>query len=300
MGLQVWLPLTKDLRNQGLSNISIVNEGATKTTNGKVGDCYNLTGGPITLSNIPNPQNISISFWFKRTATTNTRQFFFTAWEGITCELGTDNYVICSVKSNNSQVGVCRSTSAFTVDSGWTHLTYTFQNSVGTKLYLNGTLVSSASLTTPISWNTTVGKLGQYSTFASASVLMNDFRIYDETLSATDIHKIASGLTCHYPLTNEGFGGTNLLLGTSLEPSEFGQIVASFSKDWAHPVCTYNGHNYFHSFSDGIDTITLGSAGNVGIAFTRKASDIKLDSNSNYTNKYRYLCFYLSPLYLIL
>lgn len=37
MALQVWLPLTKDLRNQGLAQVSVTNNGATYTPESKLG-----------------------------------------------------------------------------------------------------------------------------------------------------------------------------------------------------------------------------------------------------------------------
>ena len=40
MSLQVWLPLNGDLHNQGLSNINVINSGATIDHNGKIGKCY--------------------------------------------------------------------------------------------------------------------------------------------------------------------------------------------------------------------------------------------------------------------
>lgn len=43
MALQVWLPLTRDLSNQGLANVTITNNGATFNSNGKLGGCYYFT-----------------------------------------------------------------------------------------------------------------------------------------------------------------------------------------------------------------------------------------------------------------
>ena len=44
MSLQVWLPLNGDLHNYGLSNINIINNGATIDNNGKIGKCYSFDG----------------------------------------------------------------------------------------------------------------------------------------------------------------------------------------------------------------------------------------------------------------
>ena len=43
MSLQVWLPLTKDLRNQGLNKTIVTNNGATIDAAGKIGNCYFLS-----------------------------------------------------------------------------------------------------------------------------------------------------------------------------------------------------------------------------------------------------------------
>jgi len=37
MALQVWLPLNGNLNNQGLSNVTVTNNGATVDNNGKIG-----------------------------------------------------------------------------------------------------------------------------------------------------------------------------------------------------------------------------------------------------------------------
>jgi len=42
MALQVWLPLNGNIKNQGLSNITVTNNGATVNDNGKIGKCYSF------------------------------------------------------------------------------------------------------------------------------------------------------------------------------------------------------------------------------------------------------------------
>ena len=44
MSLQVWLPLNGDLRNNGLADISVTNNGATINNAGKIGKCYSFNG----------------------------------------------------------------------------------------------------------------------------------------------------------------------------------------------------------------------------------------------------------------
>ena len=44
MGLQIWLPLNGSLENQGLSNYTVINNGATIDNNGKIGKCYSFNG----------------------------------------------------------------------------------------------------------------------------------------------------------------------------------------------------------------------------------------------------------------
>ena len=44
MALQVWLPLTGNKENQGLKNLSVTNNGATFTNDGKLGKCCHFNG----------------------------------------------------------------------------------------------------------------------------------------------------------------------------------------------------------------------------------------------------------------
>ena len=207
--LRVWLPLTKDLRQQGLSNVTITNNGATYESSGKLGGCYNLTNGPINITNLPNPTSISVAFWFKRTANTNTRQFMFTAWSGVTCELTTDGKPTFAVYRDNYPT--ITGPTAITTSTGWIHYCGTFSPIEGMKMYLNGELVASNTNTTAISWSTTTGQIGKYGSYASMSAQMDDVRIYDHCLSPMEVKELAKGLVLHYPLNRQGWGQENLL-----------------------------------------------------------------------------------------
>jgi hypothetical protein len=67
MSLQVWLPLTGDSRQQGLSDVTISNNNATFDTNGKLGGCYVFNG----VDNAIGVGNLS---------TMTTADFTFTCW----------------------------------------------------------------------------------------------------------------------------------------------------------------------------------------------------------------------------
>lgn len=285
MSLLVWLPLLGNLNNQGTSNVTVTNNGASVDNNGKLGKCYSFNGSSnyINISNLPNPANLTVSFWMLRSANTGTRQFMFTAWTGVTCELTTDNKIVCTCYGNGANQGSCTYTDqAITTSSGWVHVTYTFEDKVGGKLYVNGNLVKSSSSSQSIAWSTTSGKIGYYSTYFNGKI--NDFRFYDEVLSAKQIREIAKGLVAHYPLNGPG-AQENLFRATSMTAEErtSSGFVANSSTDWTKYFRYYNGSSSNHSFSGDTDNITLSSGSNIGIAFVRKATDINLDSNSYYT-----------------
>ena len=211
-----------EIKNQGVAEVVITNDGADYESNGKIGGCYNLTNGPINISNLPNPSEISISFWFKRTANTNTRQFMFTAWSGVTCELTTDGKPTFAVYRSNYPT--ITGTTAITTSTGWVHYCGTFNSTNGMKMYINGELAGSNSNTTAISWSTTVGQIGKYSSYASMSAQINDFRIYDNALSAEEVKKLSQGLVLHYPLNRRELGQENLIRNT-----DFGGISQKYT-----------------------------------------------------------------------
>lgn len=216
MSLLVWLPMTKDLSDQGLGGCTITNDGTTIDNNGKLGKCYNFNGttNRIYVGGFGSPKDISIAFWMKRNANTGTRQFLFTAWNGISIELGTTGNIFGKVSISGGEGGSA-SGGTITTDSGWVHVCYTFEDKVGGKMYINGELKQATASSASINWAATSmnGYIGNYSNI-NYSGKMNDFRIYDHVLSPREIEILSRGLVAHYPLNGGGRGGDNLLKNT--------------------------------------------------------------------------------------
>ena len=57
MSLVVWLPLNGNLENQGLSNVTVTNNGAIVDNNGKIGKCYSF--GSSKRITVSQPANLS-------------------------------------------------------------------------------------------------------------------------------------------------------------------------------------------------------------------------------------------------
>lgn len=86
-------------------------------------------------------------------------------------------------------------------------------------------------------------------------------------------------------ILSTGEPNENLFMSTSMTDYERAQsdFVVNSSTDWTKTFVYYNGNQSNHTFKSDTDTILLSSASNLGIAFRRKATDINLDSTSDYT-----------------
>ena len=201
MSLRVWLPLNGDLRNNGLSNITVTNNGATVDNNGKIGKCYSFSSKHLS---IPNP------------ITVNNEAFSISCWVYIT---GYSNGYSCIFGSRSQTAGkgialwVTSTTIRF--DDGemwspsysfqlntWTHITAVWSLS-GKYIYVNGNLISSkASVSTLANLRNTLWIGDEESTTPTYCLKgkLNDFRIYDHALSVKEVKEISKGLVCHYKL----------------------------------------------------------------------------------------------------
>lgn len=229
MSLQVWLSLTKDLRNQGLATIEQLAGTAVFKDNGKIGNkslnLHNyLTFNCPTLSG---KKNFSFCFWYKPETSTSTVNWndvvaFFDSGGGLfrlETSYGYSNYIL-SMHNNTSYAIFPNSGGSYgsnlVISSArdiWYHVAVIVSETEGINCYINNEL----KFTIAHAGGSITGKfnLGEYASGGNEEGSLNDFRIYDHCLSPMEVKELSKGLVLHYPLNRQGWGQENLLLTNS-------------------------------------------------------------------------------------
>ena len=196
MSLQVWLPLNGNLNNQGLSDVTVTNSGATVDSNGKIGSCYLVNNSnKIFFSSYPwmtmKPQyNFSCFFWVK--GTTNGWLFACSAWEFML----RPSFIQVHLAGDGQYPA--RYTATFDTNT-WYHLGFTWSGTEGKlRLYLNGNLVATSDVPSSASYDIA----SSFNIPYDGPRYINDFRLYDHCLSAKEVKEISKGLSLHYKLSD--------------------------------------------------------------------------------------------------
>lgn len=216
MALRVWLPLNGNIENKGLSNITIVNDGATIDDSGKIGKCYSFDGNDDFIS-VDYPQSFNNNWtyccWIYNDDAAG-RSIFYGDFSlpntgNISIEKTTAEKVRFYWNNGNPDVTFNNSIIA---TSAWTHLALTYDGTV-VSCYINGTLTDTRSGALTSVTKTGLYYIGRDGRTGGTAFKgkMNDFRIYDECLSDKQIKEISKGLICHYKMTGVG-ANENLLL----------------------------------------------------------------------------------------
>lgn len=222
MSLVVWLPMNRDLRNQGLSNVTVTNNGATFNSAGKLGGCYYFNGDKqwlqfdSVLGDYYN-NDWSIACWMKPTDSTRTviiSEYSASGASNVGLELTTSR-IVRLYWNGNPDINFY--TAGALPLNEWTHLVVT-KAGREVRVYFNGELKQTYTNSSDFSTRTSAAQprigddyRGNSANTVSYQGYMNDFRMYDHCLSPMEVKELSKGLVLHYPLNRGGWGQENLL-----------------------------------------------------------------------------------------
>lgn len=229
MSLRVWLPLTKDLRNQGLDDVIVTNNGAVySASGGKLGGYY--TGHiDISSSVIPtilNNTEFTVTFWIyidEVPPGSSVSDTYVMACGAA----GTRTQFHIAIRQNGAGFAFCFYSDDYTFYNTvtdkvgkWMHIVCAFKNNTQI-VYVDGTKIGERA---------TAGGLNiaanRVLNIYAAHERLNDFRLYDHCLSPMEIKQISQGLILHYPLNRGGWGQENLLSKSITDFSNWTNINA--------------------------------------------------------------------------
>lgn len=209
MSLKIWLPLNGNTNNQGLldGNLGIT---SASFVDGKFGK--SLQNGQVIIpaakaAEVLNNKAITIAFWIYVNADTGS--------SNKTMLFGNDNmgnannnrkfslfqYPSCNdlhwswMNNDGSNTFICGVLTGVLPSYKWTHVAVTYENP-DAKVYINGVLTgesSGVSSSSSFAYDTLMIWNSPYHRF-------NDYRIYDNALSAKEVKLLSQGLVCHYPM----------------------------------------------------------------------------------------------------
>lgn len=231
MGLQVWLPLNGNLNNQGLSNVTVTNNGATVDDNGKIGKCYSFNGN----SNYISLTNINCNAWAQCTVAfwcypTNSFDYIYLVRGSGAHRFRINSGGLAFRDTNHSSTVIVPFNTTIETNV-WSHITCVY-NRGEVYMYVNGVLTNHS--TSYYNANSVLlSDLSEYRIARQQSTSadnyytgrINDFRIYDNALTASEVKSISQGLILHYPLDRNGWGQDNLAHNTyGLSPFSTSQV----------------------------------------------------------------------------
>ena len=227
MSLLVHLPLTGNLENKGLANVTVTNNGATVDNNGKIGKCYSFSNNSIMINYaLPatehewsyccwaklNNNSETMCLYSSRTSVNSAQRTIFLL----------DNKGVCFDDGTRIS-GTLNTTATLT---NWCHYAFS-RSSNKINVYVNGSLAFSSSITafpSSVSTNTFFGASQNSNTTVNAFYLagsLNDIRIYDHALSPKEVKELSKGLVAHYKLDDIGINSNLISSRRSYNPSSY-------------------------------------------------------------------------------
>ena len=217
MGLQLWLPLNGNIRNQGLCDVEI--EGNPDSwENGKIGKCGLFNNNNCLFMNNysqdlfqpSHDKSISIACWVKCTGTGNVANSYILAWNAYEFFYSPNEIMFRLGNGNENTYGVIGTING----NGWHHVAGIWDaKNKKVQIYFDGELFKDITVSQSINFNSISSSITLPYKNIKNNLSINDFRLYDECLSPKQIKYISQAMICHYPMGNvDGkIGGRNLI-----------------------------------------------------------------------------------------
>ena len=257
MSLQVWLPLNGDLHNQGLNGAAaITTNSATVNANGKIGSCYLFDGTSNYMQfsnfNMDSLLGFSIACWIK--PATDSIGGLFLVRSSSTHRIRLDDSGLTFRDTKNSNQRSIPWNHTFIADK-WVHVCTVYKQGE-VFIYCDGELTNhdtsyyhSDGQTNTSNTEIRIGRSQSTSGNVYFNGSINDFRIYDHTLSAKEVKEIAKGLMLHYKLNDKYAEPTQNLITTAdcLSSTCYNGATSKYSygttTNMYKEVTTFDGHH---------------------------------------------------------
>lgn len=242
MSLQIWLPLNESLENKGLSDITVINYGATIDNNGKFGKCYSFDGTSIAVPELfkTNISEFSICAWVKLLDgyALNNGCHLISVDNDLRICVSKDGHAIGFIANNASIITGSTLNYSNLTSNRWYHFAITFKDGI-VSYYIDGMKDSETNI--GIEQLKNIGNksyhIGSYGSESSKSCI-SDYRLYSHCLSPLEVKQISQGLVCHYKLS--GVGGENILVNSGNYTIDTPLTVSSNARDgWNQSINLY-------------------------------------------------------------
>lgn len=282
MALQVWLPLNKngDLKNQGLADVTVTNNGATYNSSGKIGGCYTGFNTGFMSLNKEAMSTLSgeftISCWVKINSYNSNYQ---TVWSGCSTSSSWNNMIMVLLRNGNgSNLIFCisnnssatqSSCSAGAIELGnWMHITCCYKPG-HIITYKNGILVQdyATSITPNVSTIKSCQIGRDYGAYPN-DMNINDFRIYNHCLSEDEIHELSLGKVGHWKLNDREISRSGLTSVTWNQLVKNGNFANGYT-DWTTP-----NNATITIDSNKVVTITKTNGSGIGALFASNVTSV--------------------------
>ncbi|MDO8664873.1 MAG: LamG-like jellyroll fold domain-containing protein [Candidatus Liptonbacteria bacterium] len=219
------------------NNVTSTFGGSPSSTEGKIGNAFSFTTAGVDNVNLGNPSGIqfdvntpfSVAFWVKLPTNSSTVGFvrkstgihglgwYVWAWNST-------NRLYFNINSSSTNLGI-NSTMIIT-DNNWHHAVATYDgtsNRSGMKLYVDGTINATGTASAAIGSMISTTPLTFSAAGGGGAGLLDDIRIYNRALSATEVKTInnAAIYTRYFYLDTVGRDVSDALLssGGTNDPS---------------------------------------------------------------------------------